>query len=379
MKKFLLGIIAACAAVPAVAQELVYEIDYANVDKFPFYVMGYEPAIIDGVLTSENPLNDEGAPAWYQYFIADQIKTEVGEKYTAVVTCKASEDMACNLNCGWGWGEGEQKGGTLLISTDWTQSTVSYEVGGESCNLVLQPGTSLAKIEIKNVKVYLGDAPASDIKTEWVSIIGNGDANVGESANLIDREPGKGDYEATICDNPAGEGKVFFCPIVADPAEEWSSQFFIAFDEALEKGNKISVSFDYYCSDERTINTQAHGAPGEYHHWAFIGSLNAKAEWQSYKWSGIITSDQAGNDGCQSIAFNLSSKPEGATFYINNVVVEIEKEAAPDDPSAVKSVNAVVVPANGVYNLMGVKVADSIDAVAAPGLYISNGKKVVKK
>ncbi|MDE6741210.1 MAG: hypothetical protein K2J58_02640 [Muribaculaceae bacterium] len=374
MKKILLGMLAAFAAAPVVAQELVYEIDYDNYEKFPFYVMGYEPTIIDGVLTSENPVNEDGTPAWYQYFIADQIPTVVGETYTAVVTCKASEDMSCNLNCGWGWGEGEQKGGSLSISTEWTKSTVSYEVGGTSCNLVLQPGTSLAKIEIKNVKVYLGEAPA-DEDTEWVSIINNGNANEGESSNLIDRAPEKGDYEATICDNPDGEGKVFFCPIVAEPAEPWSSQFFIAFDEALEKGSKIKVSFDYYCTDERTIDTQAHGTPGAYHHWAFIGSLNAKPEWQKHKWSGIISPEQAGAEGCGSIAFNLSTKPEGATFYINNVVVELEKKIS----TAVETVNGAVVPVKGVYNFQGVKVADSFDEVTVPGLYITNGKKIVKK
>lgn len=374
MKKILLGMLAAFAAMPVVAQELVYEIDYENYDKFPFYVMGYEPAIIDGVLTSENPLNEDGAAAWYQYFIADGIKTEVGETYTAVVKCRASEDMSCNLNCGWGWGDGEIKGGSILISTDWTDATVSYEVGGTTCNLVLQPGTSMAKIEIKSVKVYLGDAP-SDVETEWISIIGNGDANKGTSPSLIDREPEKGDYEATVCDNPDGEGKVFFCPIVADPEFDWSSQFFIAFNEPLEKGTKLKVSFDYYCSDDRSIPTQAHGAPGAYHHWDFIGSLNAKAEWQKCKWSGIITENQAGEDGCGSIAFNLSTISDAATFYINNVVVEMGKQVT----TSVESVDDVVVPAKGVYNFQGIRVADSIDEVAAPGLYISNGKKVVKK
>ncbi len=49
--------------------------------------------------------------------------------------------------------------------------------------------------------------------------------------------------------------------------------------------------------------------------------------------------------------------------------------------SASAGVNAISAAAvhNGVYNLQGVKVANSLDEVAAPGLYISNGKKIIKK
>lgn len=46
--------------------------------------------------------------------------------------------------------------------------------------------------------------------------------------------------------------------------------------------------------------------------------------------------------------------------------------------AGVHNVSATAVR-NGVYNLQGVKVADSLDQVAAPGLYISNGKKIIKK
>lgn len=46
--------------------------------------------------------------------------------------------------------------------------------------------------------------------------------------------------------------------------------------------------------------------------------------------------------------------------------------------SGVQSISATAVR-NGVYNLQGVKVANSLDEVTVPGLYISNGKKVIKK
>lgn len=351
-------------ATSAFAQELVYELDYSNESKFPFYVMGYEPEIIDGVLTSNNP------GGWYQYFIADHILTTVGESYTAVVTCKASEDLTCALNCGWGWGEGEAINNQIKMTTEWTEASVVFEeVGGTSCNLVLQPGGSTATIEIKSVKVYQNEKYEYD----WVSVITNGVAADGESANLISRIPGK-EEDAPVVDNPFGEGVVFESPIAADPEFSWDSQFFITFNDAIAEGEMIEVSFDYACSDERSIDTQAHGAPGEYHHWDFLGSLKAKPEWQSFYKKVTITGDQAGADGVKTIAFNLATSPEAATFYINNVVVNKRVLKG----SAVESVT-IVPSSNCVYNFQGVKVANSLDEVTVPGLYITNGKKVIKK
>ncbi|MDE5996775.1 MAG: hypothetical protein K2G77_01030 [Muribaculaceae bacterium] len=46
--------------------------------------------------------------------------------------------------------------------------------------------------------------------------------------------------------------------------------------------------------------------------------------------------------------------------------------------AGVQSISATAAN-NAVYNLQGVKVANSLDEVAAPGLYISNGKKIIKK
>ncbi|MDE6511308.1 MAG: hypothetical protein K2L00_04340, partial [Muribaculaceae bacterium] len=216
---------------------------------------------------------------------------------------------------------------------------------------------------------------------EWQSIITNGNANDGASSNILARVDGNDD-DAPVVDNPAGEGKVFSAPIVAktEGIDDWTSQMFIKFNQALEEGTQIKVSFDYYSSNDRTIQTQAHGAPGNYHYWDMLGNLEAKPEWQSLEKTVTISADQAGGDGCQAIAFNLSTSEEAGTFYINNVVVEA---LLPAGESAVEVIEAapaavVVVPA-GVYSLQGVKVANTLEEVTVPGLYITNGKKVIKK
>ena len=225
---------------------------------------------------------------------------------------------------------------------------------------------------------------------EWQSIITNGNANDGVSANIIARGE-DGDNDAPVVDNPAGEGKVYECPIVAHPdagehsddscdVRDWTSQLFIKFNQALEEGTQIKVSFDYYSTNDRTVQTQAHGAPGQYHWWSMLGDLNAKPEWQNYSGEVTISADQAGTDGCQAIAFNLSTAKEAGTFYINNVVVEALLPAGENAVEVIEAAPAAVVVAPaGVYNLQGVKVANTLEEVTVPGLYISNGKKFIKK
>ena len=537
MKKFLLSVVAAMAAIGASAADLVWQVDWAEKGKWDLYEMGYAPVVVDGVLTATHPMQENGEPAWYQFFLGNGIPTENGMNYQVVVKCKASAE-GCNvaLPMRWSWDDGDYIDNTLSIPTEWTEVTLNYnEVEGSDgdADLICQttfagtfeiawvkvyeskpgpkpevfevetvdyskmssypfedlgyvpevadgvlkatnPGDEdgysfyvmydlkfepelsygiVAKIkgsepgslnvsvgqwgavaegvlkftdEWKEIELECGQIPAGgedegfvlfdpsefpgtieieyvklayfvtpEVKEpvyEWVNVIKNGNADNGQSENMISRVAGiEDDFEAPVVDNPSGSGKVYSSEITADPTTPWSCQFFIVFDEAIEQGTKLKVDFDYYCTDNRRIDTQAHGEPGMYHHWEMVGSLQAGPEWKHKSWEGKVTgSHTTGNDdgesGLKSIAFNLSSSdddhpdglPAAAMFYINNVVAQIEVEV-PDEENTVKTVNAIVVPAAGVYNLQGVKVADTLDNVTVPGLYISNGKKVIKK
>lgn len=165
MKKFLLSILAVCGAfLSASADKVVYEIDY-SATPWNFYVMGYAPEVVDGVLTSEQPLNDEGQPAWYQYFIADQIPTQEGKSYVATVKIKTSTDASMALNMGWGWGEGEILNSTINTTSEWAEISHTFEnIGGTSSNLVLQPGMYDGTVEIAWVKVAeLGETTGVEV------------------------------------------------------------------------------------------------------------------------------------------------------------------------------------------------------------------------
>ena len=125
-----------------------YEYSYKNDTKFPWYVMGYEPTIVNGCLHSENP------GAWYQYFIADHIPHPVEGTYVATVRVKGSVEADLTLNMGWGWGSGEQAPGKLHVGPEWAEATVTYhDIPAKECNLVLQPGSYNGTIDIDWVKV----------------------------------------------------------------------------------------------------------------------------------------------------------------------------------------------------------------------------------
>ena len=170
-----------------------YSIDYSTKTGFPFYVMGYVPEWVDGVMTdyganyryeTQENLDGDGDAKWkdgessvgstttaagveyqkvtgagpyrHQYFIADGIPTEIDGSYTVKAWVKASEAVTIDVNMGWGWGSGEQTKASVAIpqSDDFVEVEWEYSgIAGTSCNLVAQPGTATATIEWKSLTV----------------------------------------------------------------------------------------------------------------------------------------------------------------------------------------------------------------------------------
>ena len=302
---------------------------------------------------------------------------EVGATYYFDFDVKgtAFEGLTSGFQCTDGYaGCGDMS--VFSVTPEWNTVTIKGTVTspGEGKSVdrwVANLGKYIGTMYISNMSLYtMEEGTEPPVQGGWTSIIEGGNANDGESASILAGWNGNAQPVA----NPSGEGKVYESPIAADPANPWDSQLFIKFNEPLQAGVKLKVSFDYYCTDSRSIDVQAQGAPGTYHHWTVFGyGLEAKPEWQKLSWEGEVTEDMAKEDGFQTIAFNLASAPAAATFYINNVVVE--KEGS-DSVSAIETECAY--PA-GVYNLHGVRDADSIDEVSAAGIYVADGKKYVVK
>ena len=192
-----------------------YKIDYSTHTGFPFYVMGYVPEWVDGIMTdygseyryatqadldgdgdakwkegesSVGTVSTEGGteyqkvtganPYWHQYFIADNVTTPQFGKCRVKALVKASEACTINVNLGWGWGQGEQASASVQIpqSDEFQEVEWSYNnIGGASCNLVAQPGTAAAVIEWKSLTVEVWEKEGGRPK-EWVEAVVNGDA-----------------------------------------------------------------------------------------------------------------------------------------------------------------------------------------------------------
>ena len=125
--------------------------------------------------------------------------------------------------------------------------------------------------------------------------------------------------------------------VVAEDMAEypWDTQFWLLFDQKFSEGDSWEVSMKVRADKAATAGTQTHNAPGEYIHWAAIGTVPFTTEWAEYKTSGTITAEQ---NGGYSIAFNLNDFAEANTYYFDDLSfklngVELIANGNCDDPT----------------------------------------------
>ena len=295
-----------------------YKIDYSTKTNFPFYVMGYVPEWIDGVMTdfgsnyryeTQENLDGDGdgkwkdgetsegtasteqgveyqkvtgaGPYWHQYFIADGIPTELDGSYTVKALVKASEACTINVNMGWGWGSGEQAGASVAIPNEWTEVEWEYSgIGGASCNLVAQPGTVAATIEWKWLTVSHNQKETRPV--EWIENLVNGDAEKSwEELGLADvafndqennykicawgkeRERNMnedGGWDPFPCDIEEVDGSHVFvvhgqAATTEGDASAWDNQFWIQSPQSWKSGTQLKIQFRYKASKAVTVAT----------------------------------------------------------------------------------------------------------------------------
>ena len=176
--------------------ECIYSISYCDYGSFPFFVMGYVPEFYDCMMTDYGAMykyvtldNEDGeksdyivttnsgveyyripleSPSWHQYFLADRIPTVEGGDYVVKAMVRAAEPVTINVNMGWGWGDDEHASATVSIGTEWQEVEWEYSgIGGTSCNLVAQPGTTTATIYWNKVQVY--NKPSESMVQETIN------------------------------------------------------------------------------------------------------------------------------------------------------------------------------------------------------------------
>lgn len=186
---------------------------YAGMSKFPFYVMGYEPQIIDGILTVP-----EYPGAWYQFFVMDGLQFVEGREYIVTARIRGSKAGSVNVQLG-NWGKIQEA--KLEFTEEWSEVSVKMapiEVANGFS--VFQPGTYDGKLEIEWVKVSHNEAQALEVETE---------------VNHKTYTDGPFPFYAMGCEPPVIDGCIHFVPTGA-----WS-QFFIlpGGENTLGEGNYV--------------------------------------------------------------------------------------------------------------------------------------------
>ncbi len=379
-----------------------YTIDYSTNTGFPFYVMGYVPEWINGVMTdygadyryaTQADLDGDGdakwkdgetsvgatttqggteyqkvtgaGPYWHQYFVADGIPTEIDGTYKVVAMVKASEPVNVPIQMRWSWGA-DPATGTLAVGTEWAEVEVTFSgIGGNSCSLIAQPGTSTATIEWKSITVsHNQKAQRPTTWQEWLNSDGQpfimsegavndkymGDAetpwsdpNVAfddqtknylicawskEKGHNMNENDGWDPFPANIEVDPTDANNHVFvvhgqpATTEGDPSA-WDNQFWIESPKQWKAGDQIKVRFRYRANkDGVKTNTQIHHQnPSDYQHYVAVGDVTFTTQWQTFEktfsWPGDGARD---NDTGWSIAFNLNPEVKDAVdFYFDDL------------------------------------------------------------
>ena len=359
MKKFLLFAAATVAAVSASAAEAVLaETDFATASSYNFWKSDVTNAEIkDGGLTITNETAAENF--WdIQYMVADNFTLVGGTEYTVDVKIKGfSGTLHYNLGT---WGSNVGGDASVETSSDWQnvvfKVTAKEDTDG-TAHLLLQSGEFVGSYTVASVKITYNEEGGNDTPVE-------GGKNIlkafydGNGATL-------GGWGGTF-ENVEEDGKPCIKVTVESELEnDWNCQ--MAMDYDFEPGTTYYIDMEVKGTVDGSIgsglqNSTTYAGGGNFN------PFNITKEWNKQT---IECTATAAGDGLPNRWTANFGKYVGSA-WITNVVLYTLSEGAVETIAPVK-VNTAV------YNLQGVKVADSLDEVAVPGLYISNGKKIIKK
>ena len=301
------------------------------------------------VITNPEPIDNRTL----QYWLVNNIPLKKGTTYKITFLCKAEGESPAKIHFKLGnWDGGAEKDFTIPVGGDYKE--VSFEVTPtmDSNGLFFQHGQFVGKIYWKSVKITHSEAPSEEIFTDCIS---NGEMKTGgDMSNFVVREAGKGDVAGTpIAGGPDGKN----CVVVhanANAATEWDTQFFIYTPNKIwSAGDKYKITFYYKASENIGADTQCHGEPGAYKHYACLNpNPSFTTQWQKYEATGTIPAE---GDGMKAIAFNLNKgkKDHAIDYYFADIhwgTVE-KSNMKPLTPDEKKKVLTPVLQ-NWIYGMM---------------------------
>lgn len=164
----------------------------------------------------------------------------------------------------------------------------------------------------------------------WTSVVNNGDME-GEDVSsffVALNATVNPDYEpATITDGVGRDGsRGIMVTSIDNATETWATQFFVRFNEPLAEGTKWRISFDAKADKAAEIGTGCHGEPRQWQSGGLFSQFNVADDWATYSYEGVVSADNAKENGLISIAFDLNVlKEEANNYYFDNIKFEVYK------------------------------------------------------
>lgn len=265
--------------------------------------------------------NPEPIDPWYnlQYWLVNGIPLKKGTTYKITILCKAEGKSPAHIRFKLGnWDAGDKKEFDIPVGGDYKEVSFDVTPVMDSNGLFFQHGDFAGKIYWKSIKITHSEAPSVEIFTDCIN---NGEMKTGgDMSNFVVREAGKGDVAGTpIAGGPDGKN----CVVVhanANASDEWDTQFFIYTpNKTWSAGEKYKITFYYKASENIDADTQCHGEPGAYKHYACLSpNPSFTTQWQKYEANGTIPTE---GDGMKSIAFNLNKgkKDHAIDYYFADI------------------------------------------------------------
>lgn len=259
---------------------------YEGLTKFPFFVMGYEPEIINGVLTSN-------CSDWHQYFVIDGISgLEEGQTYKVSAMIRASKEHTINVQFG-NWGQlAEAK---MKVGTEWKECSVEFQCPPTATGFsVFQPGVFDGTIEIQWVKVSKLETPAMEVEQE---------------VKYQTYTDGPFPYYPMGCEPPVVNGCIHFVP-----TGDWSQFFCLPGGENPLTPGEYAVYVEIKSSKAGSVKlTVQNGWGGDAEN--FTGNVALKEGWTTSSFRMKL--EQGGN-------YDMILKPEtfDATLDLKSITIK---------------------------------------------------------
>ena len=256
--------------------------------KFPFFVMGCAPDIINGSIHFV-PTGD-----WSQFFCMTGCSMKAGN-YVAILHIKSTKDGMISLTAQNGWGGDAQNISQKFTvkANEWVDAEVALnDIQGGNYDFILKPETFDGTLDLESVTIGQYESPAMEVEQE---------------VKHQTYQDGKFPFYVMGCAPDVINGSIHFVP-----TGDWS-QFFCLTGAALKPGN-YAVDVEIKSTKAGNIKmTVQNGWGGDAE--SFTGSVALKEGWTTARFK--MTLEQGGN-------YDFILKPEtfDATLDLKSISVK---------------------------------------------------------